>query len=159
MTTAARPSRPLLAAHTGRWQARNHLWFRPDEPGHESDTTLTVTPAVHDVITSLHYTWSHDGTAHEGILLVRDVAPEVPPAMVWADSFHTSGTFMSLGPGTRTETAVTATGSYAAPPGPDWGWRIELHATSPDALLVRHYNILPDGFEALAIEARYTRAA
>jgi hypothetical protein len=158
MTTHDATPQPLLSALAGTWHARNHLWFRPDESGHESDTTLVVTPAVRELITSLRYTWSHDGTPHEGVLLVRDASPNGPPAMVWADSFHTSGTFMSLGPGTRSDTSIAATGSYAAPPGPDWGWRIELHVTDPGELLVRHYNILPDGFEALAIEARYTRA-
>ncbi|MCU0617477.1 MAG: DUF1579 domain-containing protein, partial [Gemmatimonadaceae bacterium] len=143
------------------------LWFDRDASGQgrtlriaafESDTTLVVERAVGDVITLLRYTWAHDGTAHDGVLLVRDTAPDAPPAMVWADSFHTGGTFMSLGPGQRTAQGVSATGSYAAPPGPDWGWRIALEATAPAKLTLRMYNITPDGEEALAVEAIYSRS-
>jgi hypothetical protein len=64
---------------------------------------------------------------------------------------------MALGPGTRSDTTLTATGSDVAPEGPDWGWRVELHVEPGGTLLVRHDNILPDGQEALAIEARYAR--
>ncbi len=151
----------MLRPMTGTWQATNHLWFMPGDPAHESATTLVVEPAVGDFVTLLRYTWSHDGTPHEGVMLVRDAA-DSPPDIIWLDDFHTERKFMSLGQGTRTDTVLTATGSYAAPPGPDWGWRVELHVElhveSDDALLVRHYNILPDGQEALAIEARYSRA-
>jgi hypothetical protein len=146
----------LLRPLTGDWQATNHLWFMPGTPAFESHTTLTVAPALGDFVTLLRYTWSHDGTPHEGVMLVRDAA-DSPPEIVWLDSFHTGRKFMTLGAGTRSGTVLTGTGSYAAPEGPDWGWRVELHAESDGALLVRHYNILPDGLEALAIEARYTR--
>ncbi len=146
----------MLRPMTGAWQATNHLWFMPGDPAHESASTLTVAPAVGDFVTLLRYSWSHDGKPHEGVMLVRDAA-DSPPDIVWLDDFHTERKFMQLGKGTRTDAVLTATGSYAAPSGPDWGWRVELHVVSPDELLVRHYNILPDGEEALAIEARYTR--
>ena len=158
MTAPDRSPQALLHAHLGTWHARNRLWFVPEGPTFDSDTTLVVERAVGDVITLLRYTWAHEGTTHDGVLLVRDTAPDAPPAMVWADSFHTGGTFMSLGPGQRTAQGVSATGSYAAPPGPDWGWRIALEATAPSALTLRMYNITPEGEEALAVEAVYTRS-
>lgn len=52
---------------------------------------------------------------------------------------------------------VAVEGSYPAPPGPDWGWRITLEQPSADALLMRMYNITPDGTAALAVEASYSR--
>lgn len=146
----------MLSTLTGAWEATNQLWFMPGTPVHESASTLQVAPVVGDAVTMLRYTWSHDGASHEGVMLIRDVST-TPPHMVWYDSFHTGGTFMVLGNGTRTDAHLAATGSYAAPTGPDWGWRIEVHTSEPGVLLVRHYNILPDGQEALAVEARYTR--
>jgi hypothetical protein len=53
---------------------------------------------------------------------------------------------------------LSVRGSYAAPPGPDWGWRIEI---TPDGRTLRivMFNIWPDGSrEDLAAEASYTRA-
>jgi hypothetical protein len=146
----------LLHPLAGDWHATNHLWFMPGTPAFESHTALTITPAVQDAAMTLRYTWSHEGAPHEGVMLVRDVADSAPD-IVWLDSFHTGHKFMVLGAGTRRASTLTATGSYAAPEGPDWGWRIELHVEPDGALLVRHYNILPDGQEALAIEARYSR--
>lgn len=147
---------PMLPTLSGEWEATNQLWFMPGTPVHESASTLTVAPVVGDDVTMLRYTWSHDGASHGGVMLVRDVST-APPSIVWYDSFHTGGTFMSLGSGTRADGVSAATGSYAAPTGPDWGWRIEVHTNDPAMLMVRHYNILPDGQEALAVEARYTR--
>ena len=50
-------------------------------------------------------------------------------------------------------------GSYAAPPGPDWGWRIEITPEPAGALRIKMYNIWPGGAqEALAAEATYTRS-
>lgn len=48
-------------------------------------------------------------------------------------------------------------GRYAAPPGPDWGWRITLTPSSDAAFVLRMFNITPDGTEMLAVEAPYTR--
>jgi hypothetical protein len=52
---------------------------------------------------------------------------------------------------------VSLRGSYAAPPGPDWSWRIEIEAEGVSFLLVRMFNITPLGEEALAVLARYER--
>lgn len=146
----------LLRAMTGEWQATNQLWLMPGTPAHDSVSRLTVAPVVGEAVTMLRYTWAYEGAPHEGVMLVRDV-PAAPPLIVWYDSFHSGGTFMTFGQGTRTDDALTATGSYAAPTGPDWGWRIEVHVPAADTLLLRHYNIMPDGQEGLAVEARYTR--
>lgn len=147
---------PMLPTMTGDWEATNQLWFMPGTPVHESESTLSVTPVVGDAVTMLRYSWSHDGAAHGGVMLVRDVST-APPSIVWYDSFHSGGAFMTFGQGSRTDGVLTATGSYAAPTGPDWGWRIEVHIPAADTLLLRHYNIMPDGQEALAVQARYSR--
>jgi hypothetical protein len=63
---------------------------------------------------------------------------------------------MRLEQGIRSANFLAATGRYAAPPGPDWGWRIELVGEGPDVLVLRMLNITPDGEEALAVEARLT---
>jgi hypothetical protein len=54
---------------------------------------------------------------------------------------------------------MSALGSYSPPPGPDWGWRIILDADPEAGLRILMVNITPDGEEAPAIEADYTRVA
>jgi hypothetical protein len=59
--------------------------------------------------------------------------------------------------GQAAELESIAVGSYAAPPGPDWGWRIEIAAEQCKALRLVMFNIWPDGKEELAVEAAYVR--
>ena len=51
--------------------------------------------------------------------------------------------------------AIAVRGSYAAPPGPDWGWRIVIRPAGKPALHIVMYNVTPGGQEALAVEATY----
>jgi hypothetical protein len=78
--------------------------------------------------------------------------------MVWVDSWHTGGKLMEFRREEGREGCLSALGSYPAPPGPDWGWRIVLGPESEEGLQILMYNIAPDGNEALAVDARYTRA-
>ena len=54
-----------------------------------------------------------------------------------------------MGPGSDGPIAVR--GSYAAPPGPDWGWRIGI-APGGDALRITHADIDAEGTEDRAVE-------
>ena len=53
--------------------------------------------------------------------------------------------------------SISVRGTYAAPPGPDWGWRIVLGPHDGAALHLQMYNISPDGTEEVAVHAEYTR--
>jgi hypothetical protein len=55
--------------------------------------------------------------------------------------------------------AMSVIGYYAAPPDPDWGWRIALQPDSADQFRLIMYNISPDGEEMLAVEAVFSREA
>lgn len=56
----------------------------------------------------------------------------------------------------RGDGPTTVLGSYAAPPGPDWGWRIEI--AIGDELRITHTNIAPYGKGELAAGGVYSRA-
>lgn len=49
-------------------------------------------------------------------------------------------------------------GSYAAQPGPDWGWQTVVGPGADGTLRMVMYNVSPDGNEDLAVEAVYRRA-
>jgi hypothetical protein len=56
---------------------------------------------------------------------------------------------------------VAVTGAYAAPPGPDWGWRIEVTPEVGRRLRLVMWNVWPasvGGREELAMAATYTPA-
>ena len=77
----------------------------------------------------------------------------------WIDSWHMDHAAMTC-TGTVSGNVISVRGTYAAPPGPDWGWRIDL-SVEPAKLRLTMFNISPadlGGGEALAVEAVYRRA-
>ncbi len=55
--------------------------------------------------------------------------------------------------GTATNGMISIKGPYAAPLGPDWGWRIDM---TSDPFRITHTNIFPDGKVELAAECVYS---
>ena len=75
----------------------------------------------------------------------------------WLDSWHMARQVMTCECETNDEMA-TLSGSYAAPPGPDWGWRIEVDLRDPEHLTLRMFNVPPAGDEVIAVVLRGARA-
>ncbi|MFN2385934.1 MAG: DUF1579 family protein [Thermoanaerobaculia bacterium] len=138
-----------LSACAGRWRGRNAL-HDPDTGGpDESPGTATVTPVLNGRFVRLDYTWGYQGKPQEGTMLIGFEQEANRVTAQWADTWHMSDKVMSCaGPSTDGK-ALAFTGSYAAPPGPDWGWRIEV-TPRPDALRIRMVNMWPEGKEELA---------
>jgi hypothetical protein len=146
-----------LIARAGTWRGTMLL----QDPGsgieQRSDSLLDVVPVVKGRFVRVDYTWSHDGNPQEGSILLG-LNPETGALQAaWVDSWHMSHAMMVCAGESTPEAEISVTGSYAAPPGPDWGWRIALDAAAGDALLLRMYNIPPAMDEQLAVEATYRR--
>jgi hypothetical protein len=150
--------RAQLSTFAGQWTGINRLWLSPQDPANESETTASIALVARDGFATVRYTWAYDGRPEDGLLLVRNDAEPSPDDMVWVDSWHTGGKLMHLRGEESTDGRISAFGTYAAPPGPDWGWRIVLAADTADEVRILMYNVSPDGDEALAVEARYARA-
>ena len=122
-----------------------------------SASSATIAPALHDKFVRIGYTWSYGGTAHEGLIMIAHDPKSAACQLYWGDPFHMGRSIMTLH-GTIEAASLSAKGSYAAPPGPDWGWRIDVSATA-DSLRITMYNITPEGDEDLAVRAEYTQSA
>ncbi len=149
--------RAKLTELVGRWSGVNRLWVMPGDPVRESETSASVAVAARGALASITYTWAYEGKPQEGVLMVRTESDPDDVGVVWVDSWHTGNKFMLFRNEGGKEGLVEVRGTYAAPPGPDWGWRIVLGADSADEFRIVMYNITPDGQETLAVEARYTR--
>ena len=149
--------RGALGEFAGEWSGRNQLWMEPGTPVHTCEIAACLVLVARGACAAIRYAWEEGGHPQEGLLIVRNAAEAGAEDMVWVDSFHTGGQFMRFR-GEADETGrIAALGSYPAPEGPDWGWRIAIGSDGPDKLHLLMYNITPDGAVYPAVEARYVR--
>ena len=142
----------------GRWKGTKELYFTgPPDPDSVSDSALVVAPIAKGKFLSFAYTWEFKGTSHEGFLLLGNGSAEGVATAAWVDSFHMSGKIMACVGSVDEQGSISVLGSYEAPPGPDWGWRIEVMPESKSLQIIMH-NISPEGEEVLAVRAMYERA-
>jgi len=142
----------------GEWTGANLLrlgWLTP--PDHVSQTRLSVAPVAKGKFLTFTYTWSHEDTAHEGMILLGYHKDQGVATAAWVDSWHMSSKIMSCQGAIDEQGVISLRGSYEAPPGPDWGWRITITANSGRELQIVMHNCSPGGAEELAVQADYTR--
>jgi hypothetical protein len=146
-----------LIAAAGSWRGTSTLQDPHAGIADESASTATVTPVLGGRFVRVDYTWSYQGQPQEGSLLIGFQRKAGMATGHWIDSFHNGDKVMAcMGPAADDGT-VSVRGSYAAPPEPDWGWRIDV-TPGGDTLRIIHHNVWPEGKEELAVDSSYTRA-
>ena len=149
----------VLQSLPGRWTGENALWLSSTEPPRLSVAHCSVAPEANGQCLALRYAWADKGVPQEGVLLLSADPASAECAAVWTDSWHCAHQFMTLRGAADDSGAASVLGAYAAPPGPDWGWRITIVPSEDDRFTLRMFNISPEGEEAHAVEARYTRSS
>lgn len=158
-------SMSIVSNLPGYWIGENHLWLSPDEPARISNCTAAVTETSKGRALCIQYSWAFDSEPHDGCLLlgfgkISEEQGQPPPVeAVWIDSFHTNHCFMVWKGSLQQDGAVSILGSYSAPPGPDWGWRIFVDPGSAGVFRMAMYNITPEGEEFLAVTMELSRQA
>ncbi|MBN1297350.1 DUF1579 family protein [bacterium] len=142
----------LLKRSLGKWQGTKKLWLSPGKKCRESDITVTVDQSALGRCAVITYGWSFAGEPQEGVLVLNTDYGKGSIQAAWVDSFHMANGIMILKGGFTGQDKLDLIGQYAAPPGPDWGWRIELSALDEKTIRVITYNVTPGGDEQLAIE-------
>ncbi len=147
-----------LVACSGNWRGTNRLHDPTTNAPHDSPSTASLTPLLGGKFIRFDYTWVYHGDPQEGSLLIGyDSGPALATAH-WIDTWHMGERVMACAGTSDADGAIDVQGTYAAPPGPDWGWRIELRPGPGEALQLVMHNIHPDGGAMVAVEAEYRRA-
>lgn len=147
-----------LIACAGNWRGTNALQDPHNNIAEESSATATVTSVAQGRFVRLDYTWEYQGKPQDGSLLIGFDPKADKVSAHWIDSWHMGRQVMACEGTGPSGSTITVLGSYAAPPGPDWGWRTEITTEDGRSLRVVMYNIWPEGRADLAAEAVYTRA-
>jgi hypothetical protein len=146
-----------LAGFAGGWQGTNTLQDPETRGPDPSAATAVVTPVLGGRFVRLDYTWIYKGAGQEGSILIGCRSKTGELSAQWIDSWHMGEVMMSCRGERTADGAFSLLGSYAAPPGPDWGWRIVIDPTDARKLRLRMFNIMPGGEEEAAVEASYSR--
>lgn len=146
-----------LLACGGSWRGTNRLQDPHTNLPEDSSSMATVAPVLAGRFVRIDYTWSYQGKPQEGSLLIGYEAKTSTVTAYWIDTWHMSDKVMVC-PGIASEKGeLTVLGSYAAPPGPDWGWRISITPDNGKGFRIVMFNIEPGGREYFAVESHYTR--
>lgn len=148
-----------LVADAGEWRGSNRLHDPHTGGPQDSDGTATITPVLNGKFVRFDYTWSYDGKPQEGSILFGGEANSNAVSAYWIDSWHMGRGVLPCTGKIHGKESLSVRGTYAAPPGPDWGWRIELKFDGDRTLRMVMVNISPEGVEAPAVEASYVRAS
>jgi Protein of unknown function (DUF1579) len=149
-----------LSACAGSWHGKSTLQDPYNDIAEESQSGLTVTPVLGGRFVRMDYTWSYKEKPQEGSLLMGFDKGADKVTAHWIDSWHNSDKVMACTGPRPVGKAYSVRGSYAAPPGPDWGWRIDLTPEDGGTLRLVMFNVWPEsegGKEELAVEAVYAR--
>jgi hypothetical protein len=153
-------SMDILNSLVGDWKGDNLLWVTPDqEEPYESKTTARVSRPAQGKFLRFDYTWSEEGEPQDGSILIGQTQDSGALTATWIDSWHNGDQIMLLRGKVDETGSADLYGSYPAPSGPDWGWRIYMEPGGIDSFRLFMYNITPDGAEHLAVEVDYRPAS
>jgi hypothetical protein len=157
-TSRAEGAHALLARLAGEWIGGARLWLEPDVVYAEGPVTGRV-ELLHDGRFAEHRYATPIGEAQTtGRALIGCELDRAVWQVAWIDSFHTGTAIMvSEGPHAPGADAISVLGRYHVPDAEPWGWRTTFEP-GDGTLVVRHFNITPDGQEALAVQFDYTRS-
>ena len=146
-----------LTELVGTWSGQNQLWVYPGEPVREPATTAVIRRRASDDALTIAYDWVEANETQNGVLTIPLGTSVRARTVEWVDTWHTQDLPMRFRHDPQHEGLVSVRGSYSAPPGPDWGWRIVLDRESADTFRIRMWNVTPEGVEALAVNANLSR--
>jgi len=149
--------RQKIGEYFGEWEGDSFLYLEPKDAPLKSHSVAKIGPVAGLGFFEMRYSWSFSDKNESGLILFRLANQPGDADIVWMDSWHMGSKFMICKGETSIENTLCALGTYEAPPGPDWAWRIVFSAISKDQLFLQMFNISPEGQECLAVETSYLR--
>lgn len=148
-----------LARMAGRWEGATKVWFEPGDPADTSPQSGVIRLLGGGRWLLHEYEGAFRGKPQQGVALLAFHLDAGAYESAWVDSFHTGTSIMSS-TGPVDDGQFNALSSYGdGQGGPPWGWRTQFEQPADDELILRMFNISPQGAETLAVETRYRRVS
>lgn len=153
------PEHQRLTRIAGRWTGTAHTWMEPGKPPLQAPWEGEVQVLFGGRYIRFAYHSSLEGTPFAGELVVGYHRSLAEWTAAWIDSFHVGTDIMRSAGSAAPGAPIGFLGSYfITAEQPRWGWRTEIHDQQDGVLLLRMFNIAPDGQEYPAIEVQLHRA-
>jgi hypothetical protein len=144
-----------LSKLTGNWKGIAHTYFDPGVLADSSPVEATFRPVLGSRFMMMEYQGALQGKPLEGLAIIGFYMLKREYTVAWIDTFHT-GTLLLISQGKKSDLDVM--GYYSDPSGgPDWGWRTTIEQANENQFTLRHFNVMPDGVEALAVETVFEK--
>jgi hypothetical protein len=141
----------------GSWAGKNLTWLEPEGVPGEAAIQGSIQLLMGGRFVLYLYQTTMDGEPQVGMFTFGFNTMLDRYEASWVDSFHNNTAIMFC-TGAAMQDGFAVIGTYPDPSGgPDWSWRTELQLLGPDQLLIKSYNISPEGPEYRAAETRLTR--
>jgi hypothetical protein len=146
-----------LLGLVGVWRGTARTMFGPGAPPIEAPWEGRIAAILGGRFLRFEYRSHVEDKPIAGELVIAFEDGEKHWRLSWVDSFHT-GTMILVSTGTSGASEIDVRGTYFVGEGhPPWGWRTCIDDASPDRLVIRMYNVLPDGQEALGVDIELRR--
>ncbi|HSG43962.1 MAG TPA: DUF1579 domain-containing protein [Anaerolineales bacterium] len=147
----------FLTQLAGGWTGTSRIWLEPEKLLSEAPIVGNIQVVLDGRFVMFLYQSSVEGEAQHGMFTFGYNTTKDRYEASWLDSWHNNTAIMFC-VGSAIENGFQVLGGYPDPTeGPDWGWRTEVELVDEDNLTITAYNIMPNGEEAKATEAKLTR--
>jgi len=159
MTSPQPSSTPhqFLAQLVGGWAGKTLTWLEPDGIPRQAPTQGSVQLVLDGRFVLYLYQSSMDAQPQHGLFTFGYNTTLDRWEASWIDSFHNNTAIMFC-TGRQVDNGFFVLGNYPDPTGgPDWSWRTEVYLLDREHLLIRAFNISPEGAESKAVETQLNR--
>ena len=143
----------------GGYRGLAKTWIEPGAPAEEAPWEGLIEPILGGRFVRFEYRSRLLGGPIAGLMVLGFEKDRAEFQLSWIDSLHTgSATMLSTGPDVAGDQPISVRGRYfVAQTQEYWGWRTEIDDLGNGPLVVRMFNVTPDGQEDLGVEIALER--
>ena len=148
----------FLAQLVGGWAGKTLTWLEPEGIPRQAQTQGSIQLVLDGRFILYLYQTSMDAQPQHGLFTFGYNTTLDRWEASWIDSYHNNTAIMFCTGQQKGPSGFMVVGASPDPTGgPDWSWRTEVDLLDHDHLLIRAYNISPEGAESKAIETQLSR--